>query len=536
MKVEKIVIVGGGSAGWMTAAILIKSFPEKNITLVESPNIPSIGVGESTYDGINYYLEYLEIDKDSFFSETDASIKLGIEFLDFYEKNSGPFLYPFGIPYVGETFWGMQDWMIKKSCYPETPNHEFAESYFPAAHMIKNNTFYENSDNVLPNFDPRIHTALHFDAQKFAIWLKERYCLPKGVNNIVKEIKEIKVDKKNKKIDFLITEDQEKIYADLFVDCTGFKSLLLGQALEEKFISYNDILPNNRAWATQIPYKNKEIELETTTRCTAIENGWVWNIPLYSRIGSGYVYSDNFISPEDALEEFKKHLMSKKMIVQRTKKELEFLEFKDIKIRVGIHEKIWVNNVVAIGLSAAFIEPLESNGLFSVHEFLFQLIRALQKEKVSSWDIHVFNEKNRDLYEGFVEFIKLHYALSIRDDTEYWRKNISSDYSFERLHAKNMKNAQMLNLFEQKVNTHVPYSGGGFLTGVACISTGMNYPVLDKISCRFGEIQYNLEYKDFMQEWFEENEKKITFWNSVAKSSPKLHEYLKEKYYKNEKQ
>jgi hypothetical protein len=528
MVVDDIVIVGGGSAGWMTAAILIKSFPEKNITLIESETIEKIGVGESTYDGISYYFEYLEIDKKDFFVETDASIKLGIEFVDFYKKGE-KFLYPFGIAYTGETEWGMLDWMVKKYCYPKTPNTEFAESYFPVAHMMNNNTFYENKENVIPNFDSRVHTALHFDAQKFANWLKNKYCIPRGVNHIVSEVSKIKLN--DKKIKFLILKNNKKIKADLFVDCSGFKSLLLGKTLKEPFQSYENILPNNRAWATQIPYIDKRKELETSTRCTAIENGWVWNIPLYSRLGSGYVYSDKFISSENALQEFKKYLCSNKMKIARNLNDLQNLTFKDIKMRVGIHKRIWVENVVAIGLSAAFIEPLESNGLFSVHEFLFQLIRTLNNKNISSWDIHVFNEKNKNIFEGFIEFVKLHYALSMRDDTKYWENNLNSQYSFDRLTIQHFNNANLYNFFNQQTVTNDAYPNGGFLTGVACISTGMNHRILEDVSTRLGEIKNNLNYKKYMDKNFKKLDEKRYLWDSIAKSSPILLDYLEEKYY-----
>ena len=142
----------------------------------------------------------------------------------------------------------------------------------------------------------------------------------------------------------------------MYIDCTGFKSLLLDKTLKEPFESYADLLPNDSAWATKLNYKNKEKELVSYTNCTAIENGWVWNIPLWSRIGTGYVYSSKFVDDETALKQFKKHLNN------------EDIEAHNIKMRVGIHNRLWVKNVVAIGLSAGFIEPLESNGLFTVHE------------------------------------------------------------------------------------------------------------------------------------------------------------------------
>jgi tryptophan halogenase len=176
------------------------------------------------------------------------------------------------------------------------------------------------------------------------------------------------------------------------------------------------MLPNNSAWATRIPYKNKEKELVGYTNCTAIENGWVWNIPLWSRIGTGYVYSDKFVSDEDALKEFQKYLGTKE------------LEFKNIKMRVGLHNRLWVKNVVAIGLSAGFIEPLESNGLFTVHEFLMILLRNIQRDKFSQFDRDSYNYQAKHLFRNFAEFVALHYALSHRNDTEYWKANLNINW------------------------------------------------------------------------------------------------------------
>jgi tryptophan halogenase len=185
-----------------------------------------------------------------------------------------------------------------------------------------------------------------FKFVKFGKWLKNKYCLPKGVTLIPSTVVEVKTN--NSGIDKLILKDFSNVEADLFVDCTGFKSLLIGQELKVPFDSFEDILINNRAWACQVPYKEKEKEIEPFTHCTAIGHGWVWNTPLWSRLGTGYVYSDKFINPEEAKEEFKKYLMSDKMLVPRTADEIEKLSFKDVPMRVGMHKQTFVKNVVAI--------------------------------------------------------------------------------------------------------------------------------------------------------------------------------------------
>lgn len=532
MNINNIVIVGGGSAGWMTAAILKHDFPEKEVTVIESPNISTVGVGESTYDGINYYLEYIDVDRDDFFSYTDASIKLGLEFKNFYDNDGSSFLYPFGSSCIDGTIWGMKDWMIRKYLDPSIPVTDFAESYFPVAHLIKHNSFYENANGELPNFNSTINTALHFDATKFAEWLRDKYCIPRGVNHVLDEVKMVDVD--NDRVTGLQMESGEYITADLFVDCTGFRSLLLGQALNEPFISYSDKLPNNSAWATQIPYDDKDKEMTSVTRCTALNNGWAWNIPLYSRLGSGYVYSNKFVSKEDALQEFKEYLSSELMDHPKSKDIVDSLQFKHIDMRVGMHERIWVNNVVGIGLSAAFIEPLESNGLFSIHEFLFYLVRALNRKKVTSWDIHIFNKSAKDLYNSFAEFIRLHYSLSVRDDTEYWKSNSTRNYTYEDIILEDYNTSYTFKLYEMKTKTYTPEPQGGFPTGIACISTGMNFLILDNVAIKTGEIEKREGYSSMFSTSFNNFDNKKRYWDGIASFAPKLPEYIKNKYHGDE--
>jgi tryptophan halogenase len=521
--VNSITVVGGGSAGWMTAAILAKSFPEKTITVIEDPNTPPIGVGESTYEGIRYYCEFIGVDEKSFFKETDASIKIGISFANFY-KQSGheTFLYPFGVPYLAGTHWGLEDWLMKKYVYKDTPVTDYAESYFPQASLAKHNRFNDNTDGEFGSFNPKLDTSLHFDAIKFGGWLRDFFCIPKGV--ILKKNKVIDIKVNEQGIEQLVLDSGEVIISDLYVDCTGFKSLLLNETLKEPFISYTDVLPNNRAWATQIPYKDKKTELSSVTKCTAIQNGWCWDIPLWSRLGAGYVYSDKFVDKETALEEFKQHLMSREMLVPRSREEVDSLVYKDVPMRVGIHERTWVKNVVAIGLSAGFIEPLESNGLFTVHEFLYQLVRALLRGSVSQWDRDVYNNATKDKYDGFVEFIRLHYALSLRSDTKYWEANLNRPYAFSKENdesshlniVKNLKTKQFV----------LPSLGGN-----NWVSAGMEYFILDDVSVKLGEIRNNMNYHIDLHNVFDHLDQKRNTWNERALSSPTMYEYLRDKYY-----
>jgi hypothetical protein len=519
----KIVIVGGGSAGWMSAAALIKAFPNKEIVCIESPSVPTVGVGESTLGAINDYCNFLEIDEKDFMLHTDASYKMSIKFTDFYEKDSGGFHYPFGRPLVDGTFHGMSDWLVKKALYPETPIEDFVHCFFPAAALYDQNKFSVNTQMQFDNYNPDYDVAYHFDAQKFGLWLRDRYCKPRGVVHIAATVVDIVTDDNG--IKYLTLDNGDKIDAHLFVDCTGFRSLLLGEALNEEFIPYNHILPNNRAVATRMPYKDKEREMEPFTNSTALGNGWSWNIPSWERIGTGYVFSDKFISPEDAKEEFKQYLMSDKMLFPRSREEVDSFEYKDIPMRVGIHRRTFVKNVVAIGLSAGFIEPLESNGLFSVHEFIFKLLKTLQRPAVTQWDRDVYNAAVFGAWKTFADFVALHYALSIRDDTPYWLANANRVYCPDLATPEGKSGFHSL-YFEKMFNGVTPDLGG-----ISWISVGTEYFILDKIAVALKQRFVNRDFKQEYEHIFKMFEERKARWREAAKDKLSLYQYLKRHIY-----
>jgi hypothetical protein len=532
-KINKIVIVGGGSSGWMTAATLIKAFPQKEITLIESKDTPTIGVGESTLGSIRQWTRFIGLDEKSFFAATDASYKLSIKFTDFYKKDSGSFHYPFGSPFHDDSKTNpYHSWQLKKYFNSTTPTNDMVKCLFPAAALFENNKFSNNITGEFGNFDPLNDVAYHFDAAKFGVWLRETICIPEGVTHVVSTVS--KINSNDKGIVNLVLDNNMEVEGDLYIDCTGFKSLLLGKELNEPFISYSSVLPNNSAWATRIPYKDKEKELEGFTNCTAIENGWCWNIPLWSRIGTGYVYSDKYISDDEALNEFKKYLMSDKMIIPRTLEEVESLEFKKVSMRVGIHKKTFVKNVVAIGLSAGFIEPLESNGLFSVHEFLFRLVDILQREELNQFDKDMYNIEIKRVFDNFAKFVVLHYALSHRDDTEYWKNIQSLDVSqldgdpytvhFGRSDAfYNLVWRYMEEWGHPETNS-----------GIVYIATGMNLNMMNKRRIMDIEFRKRISLSERASEISFIWEKRKMFWEKNAAMSPSLMKYLQETFY-NEK-
>ena len=512
-KINSIWIVGGGTSGASVACVLKKTFPKKDIRILEGRDIPTIGVGESTLGYINNFLQFLNIQDKDFMKRCDASYKLSIRFENWLNKDSGSFHYPFGNAYYDEVINNYNYWYYRKFLNPKIPNTDFADCMFPQMALVNKNKICEQ-DGVFPHWTMKRDCAYHFDATKFGILLKEKFRELGGrilVENIVNvqrnedgSIKQLDLDTKN------------SVKGDLYIDCTGFKSLLLDKTMKEPFESYEDILPNNSAWATKQPYKNKRKELVGYTNCKAVENGWIWSIPLWSRMGTGYVYSNKYINDDDALKQFQNYLGT------------EDLEFKKLKMRIGIHKRLWVQNVCAIGLSSGFIEPLESNGLLTLHHFIQNLIPILKKEIVNEFAKQHYNIACRRMFRGFAEFVAMHYALSNRTDTEYWRDIQKRNYKIEE---KFLDNSDFQLAFRNKMEANYWHPTGG----IPCIATGMDWFPTTLETIQYAHLQTNTEY--WKKEWSEVSkhfEKRKRKFKKLAKSCPTLYDYLKENIYNND--
>ncbi len=405
----RICIVGGGTAGWMTATTL-RLLEDCEITLIESPNIPNSGVGESTLQGIQKWVEFVGIKEDEFkfLKETNATLKHSIKFTNWVRKDSGSYHYPFG--------------------YRNHARHPNALGLLAERGKVDINEMY----------------AYHFDALKFGEFLRKNYC--QDVNHIIEEVDESIVD----------TFD-----ADLFVDCTGFNSLLLGKRLKEPYISYDHLIPNDSAWATHIPHVDKE-KMCPYTECTAINNGWVWKIPLWDSVGTGYVYSSKHISHEDAKQEFIDHIGT------------DDCEFKHIPMKCGRYERTWVDNVVAIGNSGGFLEPLEGNGILFIHDSLLKLYRTLRRGKPSRLLKDMYNKGTNLFFDEFAQFIAVHYSFTAREDTPYWKDVFERGYNLENTDVYG------LGYYAKELYS---YGDFGFANkGFSYIATGMEVtPYLDKV-------------------------------------------------------
>lgn len=531
-KIESILIVGGGSSGWMTAAAIAKQLPNIKLTLIESPTVATIGVGESTIGQINEYLACIGLTDKDWMKHCNATYKTSIKFIDFKENPSNKeqvFHYPFGIFDFTDKPRKLMEWFNYKARHPDIDTRNFAEFFHDSVLMTDKNKLTFNLDHKIRGFDFNFDTAYHMDASLFGNYLKETICLPSGMTYLQGDVIGAEKDKDGS-IKSLRTKDHGVLTADLYIDCTGFRSLLLEQQMNVPFESFHDTLLNDSAVATVIPYIDKEKEMECVTSCTAIESGWVWNIPLWNRIGTGYVYSSKFASEQEAEEQFRKHLKSNKMICPDVAR-ADAAEFKHIKIKHGVHKRAWEKNVVGIGLSNGFIEPLESTGLMLTHEAIMKLITALLNRNghVTKFDIDQFNFALYEQVTGFKQFISLHYALSMRNDTPYWRC-VSEGITYS---------PDMVNFVSSPVNSYSDVAYRNYrsriydasnMGGIIYILAGMGHSPVNKFTVEYLDKRYR-EIPNYWEEsyatWKQHRDQVL----EVIDQLPSHYEFLRQNIY-----
>jgi tryptophan halogenase len=422
MQIKNVTIVGGGSSGWMTAAALAKNCPNINITLVESPDIKTIGVGESTLGHINRFLGLLGLKDEDWMPACHATYKNSIRFTNFRENKGESFYYPF----LDNFDWtdahnGLTSWSELANYWPEEfPPETFSRLFAPSnTYLCEYNKQTDNVDGKLRHHRFRYDTAYHMNAGLFGQYLKDHVAIPNGVKHILNEIVSHTKDEDGN-IKTITCKDGQVLESDLWIDCTGFRSQLLEQWMDSKFIPFDNILANDFAWATPIDYNDREKEMVNYTDCHALKNGWVWNTPLWSRIGKGYVFSSKFTTKEDAKEEFLEHISK---VHGQSHADKARNEMRLVTIKHGKREKGWVKNVVGIGLSYGFVEPLESTGLLTTHENIIKLMDILNRRTgyVSKMEKEIFNDNVDGTVDGFALFVSVHYAFSMRTDTPYWK-------------------------------------------------------------------------------------------------------------------
>ncbi|MBW4636276.1 MAG: tryptophan 7-halogenase [Iphinoe sp. HA4291-MV1] len=423
-QIKNIVIVGGGSAGWMTAAYLSKALDRNvQISLVESSNITTIGVGEATFSTIKLFFDFLGLQEHEWMPKCNASYKMAIKFVN-WNAQGQHFYHPFQRYETVDGF-DMAEWWLKMkrgsepfdyACFliPLLCDNKRSPRYFDGTVFDDKvqNLFSRQltpEKNVLSDLKVQYPYAYHFDANLLARFLKD-YAKQRGVKQIVDDVIDVKLAD-NGSIDRIITKEHGNIGSDLFIDCTGFRGLLINKALGEPFISFSESLLCDRAIAMQVPTDINKDGMNPYTTATALSSGWVWNIPLYGRIGTGYVYCSEFLSEEQAEQEFRQHLGP---AAQNCKAS-------HIKIRVGRNRNSWVKNCVAIGLSSGFVEPLESTGIFFIQHGIEELVSHFPDKTFNEELIKSYNKTIAGCIDGVRNFLTLHYCASDREDTPFWK-------------------------------------------------------------------------------------------------------------------
>jgi tryptophan 7-halogenase len=462
-KIKNVVIVGGGTAGWMTAAALSKVMgcQNYNITLVESDQIGTVGVGEATIPMIILFNNVLGLDEFEFVRETNATFKLGIEFVNW--KNVGSnYFHPFGgmgVDMEGITFSHFfQRWKREGG----NLDHSKFNIETEAARSFK---FMRTEAEKGPSTMPKVNYAYHFDAGLYAAFLR-KYSEKRGVKRQEGKINQVKQNATSGYIESVVLESGVEVKGDFFIDCSGFRGLLIEETLKVGYHDWSHWLPVNRAVA--VPCESAG-ELLPYTRATAQESGWQWRIPLQHRTGNGYVFCNNFISEDEATSK----LMSRLDGAPRA-------EPRVLKFVTGARKKCWEKNCLAIGLASGFLEPLESTSIHLVQVTIAKLLTMFPRDGFNELLIKRFNEEMHWEYDDVKDFLIAHYKITDREDTEFWRyvKNMPiPDRLQEKLdtfRARGEMMVRMTELFKEN-------SWYSVLTGQGFMPEGY-HPVADSIS------------------------------------------------------
>lgn len=400
--IKSVVIVGGGTAGWMAAAALARTLDTEQVSvrLIESDAISTVGVGEATIPNIIAFNRMLGINEREFMAKTQATFKLGIEFVDWTRKGEAYF-HPFGSH--GANMDGISFhhfWMKLRQMKKAYRIEEYCISAMAA----------ENGKCALPSQDPRsvlsgLDYAYQFDATKYAAFLRD-YAEHGGVNRLEGKVTDVNLRSEDGFIESIDLESGETITGDLFIDCTGFRALLIGKALGTGYQDWSQWLPCDSALA--VP-SEKTPNTKPYTRATAKPAGWQWRIPLQHRTGNGYVYCKDYISDDAATESLLSGLNGKALA-----------DPKQLRFTTGRREKLWVKNCVSLGLSSGFLEPLESTSIYLIQAGIRTFVSLFPDTGFSHAEIAEYNNIMELEFDQVKDFLILHYVANERYGEPYW--------------------------------------------------------------------------------------------------------------------
>ncbi len=441
MQLRSIIVLGGGTAGWLAAAYLQRTLGvspgmRPSITLVESSDIATIGVGEATVPTLRQTIRTLGIPEHELFTKADASLKNGIRFVDWAQTPGNGdgrlprhYYHPFDVTPPLEGYGTAIHWLnlLQRGLMTDT----FGDAGCVQTALCDNN----RSPRLMHSaeFEAPVPYAYHIDAGKLASLLKE-HAVRNGVRHIVGTV--TSVDAGEHGIEAVHTREQGRLEADFFIDCSGFSGLLIERTLEEPWVSLQQYLPCDRAVACQIPHAAGNAPIRSYTTATAKESGWIWEIDLATRRGTGFVYASDFCSPAEAERVLREHVGD----AGGTQ------PVRHLEMRVGHRCNALVKNCLALGLSGGFVEPLESTGIYLIEHALQLFIDYLGTGGITPRQTDRFNAMMRQSYEEIRDFISLHYVISQRRDSDFWRACTNEVPVSPRL-------AEMLALWEEKVPT-----------------------------------------------------------------------------------
>lgn len=428
-RIKSILVLGGGTAGWMTAAYLGKSLgSDVQITVLEAPAVPRIGVGEATIPNLHkVFFDHLGLSEDEWMRECNASFKMGVRFVNWHTGGVGSdkarmradgrpdhFDHLFGIlPTHGNQplshYWvhqrlaGATDEPFDYACYAQPPvlDRKLSPRFMDGTKWAS--------------------YAWHFDAGLVADFLCKFSCDKFGVIRVEDTFTHAELDQRG----FIVavnTESGRRLEADLFVDCSGFRSLLINQVMREPFMDMSDYLLNDSAVATAVQHDDETHGVEPYTSALAMSSGWTWKIPMLGRFGTGYVYSSRFISKDEATLEF-----CRMWGIDPERQPLNHIRF-----RVGRNRRAWVRNCVGIGLSSCFLEPLESTGIYFIYASLYQLVKHFPDKSFKPILLQRFNREIEEMFDDTRDFVQAHFSFAPRNDTPFWRacKELEFDAGF----------------------------------------------------------------------------------------------------------
>jgi tryptophan 7-halogenase len=400
--IRKLVIVGGGTSGWMTAAALAKVLKGRyEITLVESDEIGTIGVGEATIPMISLFNRLLDLDENDFVRETQASFKLGIEFVN-WGRLGDRYIHGFGV--IGQDNWTVDFHQYWLKQHLAGKAHELDRYSINTMACLHNKFMRPRSD--MPNSPlSQIAYAFHFDASLYARFLR-KYSEARGVVRLEGRVVEVSQRPEDGHVASVTLQSGQKVEGDFFIDCSGFRALLVEGTLKTGYEDWSHWLPCDRALA--VPCMSAK-ELTPYTRATARSAGWQWRIPLQHRIGNGHVYSSKFISDEEA-----------KAVLLSNLDGAPLADPRPIRFQTGRRRQAWNKNVVSIGLAAGFIEPLESTSIHLVQMGIAHLLTFFPAAGFAGDDREQYNRVMKQEYEWVRDFIILHYKATERSDSPFW--------------------------------------------------------------------------------------------------------------------